>query len=111
MMRFTKLRYLLRVDSGKGSPPNDRQQHTTRVPWMDSCLLEAMFDPAWYLAQYGDAVETLEKQDSITALDHYLTQGIADGRVGTPFFDAEWYTATYPSVPVTGRRRLYADAL
>lgn len=111
MMRLTKLRYLIRADAGKGRPGNGRPQNIARVPWMDSCLLEAMFDPAWYLEQYGDAVEALEKQDSMTALDHYLTQGIADGRVGTPFFDAEWYITTYPAVPVTGRRRLYADAL
>src|SRR5262245_28604935 len=62
-------------------------------------LLEVLFDPAWYLEQYSNAVEVLEKQENMTPLGHYATLGIADDRAASPFFDAKWYLAAYPDVP------------
>jgi GT2 family glycosyltransferase len=58
-------------------------------------LLALLFDPAWYLDRYADAVRALEDREYLTPLDHYMTEGVADGRSCTPFFDSKWYVATY----------------
>jgi GT2 family glycosyltransferase len=47
----------------------------------------------------------------MTALDHYLTVGAIEGRAGSPFFDAEWYLATYSEVTVTTDSSRQVDAL
>jgi hypothetical protein len=65
---------------------------------VSSPLLAALFDPAWYLDRYPSAVNALSRRESLTALDHYLKEGILNGCVCTPFFDAEWYVQAYPDV-------------
>jgi GT2 family glycosyltransferase len=71
----------------------------------DSPLFAALFDPAWYLGRYPDAVRALDENQNLTPLDHYLREGLADGRIATPFFDAEWYLSAYPDV-----RRIVTNA-
>jgi GT2 family glycosyltransferase len=60
-------------------------------------LLYFLFDAAWYLDHYPDAIRALDECDSLTALDHYMLVG-SDGRIGTPLFDGEWYLNAYPEV-------------
>src|SRR5258708_37752463 len=111
-MRLAMLGFLFRFKASvENSAAVEIRTATVRPDYPAGRLFRAMFDSAWYLERYSDAVDDLAKQESMTALDHYLTEGLADGRTGTPFFDAEWYVATYPDVPVAGRRTLYADAL
>jgi GT2 family glycosyltransferase len=110
-MRLAKLGFLFHFTAGSKSSTEIDVATKVMPDYAAGGLLQAMFDPAWYLERYADAVDDLAEQESMTAFDHYLTKGLADGRVGTPFFDAEWYVGTYLDVPVAGRRRLYPDAL
>ncbi len=111
MIRLAKLGILFGFKTGtKNSIEAERLIKAARDTAAGK-LLHVMFDPAWYLERYRDAVDELAKRESLTAFDHYLTEGFADGRVATPFFDAEWYAATYPNIPVSSQRTLYLDAL
>ena len=111
-MYLAKLGSLFRLNARIRSATKTDQTMKARLdPVTGGRLLEALFDPAWYLDRYSDAVEALAEQESVTALDHYLTEGLSDGRPGTPFFDAEWYLDTYPDVPVSGRRSRHVEGL
>lgn len=74
-------------------------------------LLRVLFDAPWYLATYPDAVQMLEDQEWMTALDHYLAIGADDGRAATPYFDAEWYLTTYREVDTGPYSNRFLDAL
>src|SRR5574340_1300930 len=79
---------------------------------LQSCpLFDRLFHDSWYLDQYADAVRALEHSTWMTARDHYLAEGVWDGRQATPFFDAEWYLSTYDDVPIEGGVAPYFAAL
>ena len=59
------------------------------------------FDAEWYCAQYPDAASS-----GISAAEHYLRFGEAEGRWPGPGFDPEWYLATYSDVAATGQSPL-----
>lgn len=52
-----------------------------------------LFQPEWYLAQYPEV-----KYAGRDPLEHYLTQGVWEGKKPNPDFDALWYVAKYKSV-------------
>jgi len=52
-----------------------------------------LFDEAWYLERYPEAAET-----GMSALDHYLAFGWAEGLEPGPLTDAAGYLARYPEV-------------
>ena len=78
-----------------------------------SPLFAVLFDAAWYLDRYPDAVRAVDENEELSAIAHYLREGLADGRAATPFFDAEWYLSAYPDVrgTVTGDPCRYRHAL
>jgi hypothetical protein len=56
-----------------------------------------VFDPVFYLGRYEDLAAAFGG-DTNAALVHWQTHGIAEGRRGSPEFDAPWYLATNPDV-------------
>lgn len=112
IMRLAKLGSLFRFHaSARSATGTDHMRKARLDPATGGRLLQVLFDPAWYLDRYSDAADVLAKQESMPVVDHYLTEGLSDGRAGTPFFDAEWYLATYRDVSVSVRRPRYAGAL
>lgn len=75
-------------------------------------LWASMFDEGWYLDRYPDVVRKLETRNCADAFDHFLEIGAFDGRIGTPFFDADWYLSTYRNVPpATPDQIRFSDAI
>ncbi len=60
-------------------------------------IRSGLFDPQWYLAQYGDV-----KESGLSPLRHYLEQGFRHGRRPNPFFDTRWYLDRYEDVRRSG---------
>ncbi|MFN7056965.1 glycoside hydrolase family 99-like domain-containing protein [Hyphomonas sp.] len=56
-----------------------------------------LVDEAWYLATYTDVAAA-----GVSAVEHYMSIGWAEGRNPGPLFDTEWYFRNYPDVEVTG---------
>jgi len=51
-----------------------------------------LFDEAWYRRRYPDlSEETLQANHLANGYDHFLQHGAAEGRVGHPLFDPEYY--------------------
>lgn len=57
----------------------------------------SFFNPAWYLATHPD-VRAAVDAGLTTALDHFITYGINEGRSPTPLFDVDFYLAHNPDV-------------
>jgi hypothetical protein len=65
---------------------------------IQSGLLQACFNEAWYLRLYPD-VSAIVNSGIVTALDHFLNEGFWSGRIGHPFdVDENWYRQYYKDV-------------
>lgn len=56
-----------------------------------------LIDQDWYFTTYPDVAGA-----GVSAQQHYMTTGWAEGRNPNPFFDTEWYFNTYPDVEKAG---------
>ena len=65
-----------------------------------------LVDEKWYLQTNPDVAEA-----GISAINHYMSIGWAEGRNPCPLFDTEWYFRQYPDVEHSGLNPLshYAD--
>lgn len=70
---------------------NGLEIHAAPPSDADRILASGLFDAAWYLDRYPDAVKD-------APLLHYLVHGAMEGHSPGPGFDAEWYLARYPDV-------------
>ena len=59
--------------------------------------MAALFDPAWYQAQYPDLAAA-----PIALLQHFIRHGLAERRDPNGFFDGAWYHEHYPDVAASG---------
>jgi phytanoyl-CoA hydroxylase len=66
-------------------------------------VAEVEFDAEFYLRAYPDVAEAIRAGVCQSALDHYLSHGRTEGRLGThpstadlSKFDAAWYAKSYP---------------
>jgi hypothetical protein len=56
-------------------------------------------DEAWYLRQYPEIRESIEKGLIASALEHYRKHGVLEGRLPhEPIVDEKWYVWKYPDV-------------
>ena len=57
------------------------------------------YDETWYLANYPDVQDAVNRRQFPSGWMHFRTVGYFEGRFGaTPSVDADWYIATYPDV-------------
>ena len=56
-----------------------------------------VFDPNFYLMSYSD-LRSAFRNDQEAARNHWLRNGIREGRRGSPAFDVQYYLATYPDL-------------
>jgi len=52
-----------------------------------------LFNKDWYLLRYGDVAAS-----RADPLDHYIRDGVREGRYPNPLFDGNWYLERYPDV-------------
>ena len=79
------------------------------------------FDEDWYLATYTDVAASVEAGDFRSALDHYRSHGVREGRapcrppnaVPAPQreFDEAWYLDAYPDIADAVRRGVLRSGL
>lgn len=63
----------------------------------DYAIAEPLIDVDWYLSAYPD-VHTA----GVSALQHYMSTGWAEGRLPNALFDTDWYLAGNPDVELAG---------
>lgn len=63
-----------------------------------------LFDPAWYLNAYEDALKAWQK--GLTPAEHYLQQGGPKGYDPSPGFSTQAYLRKYPDVALSGMNPL-----
>jgi|GEM_PF-738031 len=56
-------------------------------------LPHPLFDQAWYLEHYPDV-----RTAGVNPLQHFLYDGIPEGRLPNPYFAPAWYLETYPDL-------------
>jgi hypothetical protein len=62
-------------------------------------LQAASFDEQWYLGEYPDVAEAVERGEFSSAREHYVRFGYFEGRLpGLNGFDAEAYCGVYPDL-------------
>lgn len=61
-----------------------------------------LVDQPWYFEMYPDVAAA-----GISAADHYMSTGWAEGRNPCPLFDTEWYFKNYPDVELAGANPLW----
>lgn len=68
--------------------------------------ISLLVDERWYLQKYPDVANA-----GVSALDHFMTVGWAEGRNPCALFDTEWYLKQNPDVEVAGLNPLthYTD--
>jgi len=76
--------------------PPDASGKTAVVPDLERDD-RSVLDPAFYLAIYPD-LQAAFGSDVEAARQHWLTYGIAEGRVGSPTFDIGQYRALHPEL-------------
>ncbi|HTW25727.1 MAG TPA: hypothetical protein VME92_01265 [Acetobacteraceae bacterium] len=66
---------------------------------LESVVVQAGFDEAWYLQTNPDVAESVERGAFTSGLAHYCAAGYAEGRRPMPMrVDEEWYRTQYPDV-------------
>jgi glycosyltransferase involved in cell wall biosynthesis len=75
-----------------------------RADW--ASIVSQLFSEEWYIASYPDIARA-----GVSAIDHFMTVGWAEGRSPCPLFDTEWYFQTYPDVEASGINPLLHYAL
>lgn len=58
---------------------------------VDHMLLQTVFDPVWYLANYQDVAEA-----GMDPWTHFADHGFGEGRSPGAWFDGNWYLRQYP---------------
>ena len=67
-------------------------------------------DEAWYLRQYPDVQEGIDRGEAQSATDHYRNTGFLEGRLpAEPVIDEDWYRAVNADVAAAVRSGLYPD--
>ncbi|MEP3633920.1 MAG: hypothetical protein ABJQ23_20845 [Shimia thalassica] len=96
-----------------GRPTDDRV--TISVDLYNRAMrlaLEDSFSEDWYLSEYPDVKEALDKGIVSSALDHYVSAGLYEGRF--PFeleVDEESYFQTHPDVEEAVIEEKFSSAL
>ncbi|MCW3473877.1 glycosyltransferase family 2 protein [Limobrevibacterium gyesilva] len=67
------------------------QQARTSPSW-------CMFDHAWYLRAYPDALDQIQGESFEAVRQHYLDHGRSLGHSPNMYFDEKWYLQRYPDV-------------
>lgn len=80
---FFNYEYSLRYQAGDNAPlPEDE---------VGGVSIAQFFDPYYYLNENPDLAETLGPDNLAALYDHFLADGLADGRDASPLFDTEFY--------------------
>jgi hypothetical protein len=78
---------------------------------IQSDLLRAQFKEDWYLATYPDVALQVRMGSFESGLDHFLQQGLWNGRLGRPMqVDEAWYAGFYSDVGLALANEDFADA-
>jgi len=66
----------------------------------------------WYLNQYADVREAVERGDVESAAAHFSVQGFLEGRLpDEPTVDNAWYFKAYPDVAIAVRKGYFKGAV
>lgn len=73
---------------------SDNDINAIRLMYPEDNNSNRAYDPVYYLFGYSD-LSTAFNNDPAGAEDHWLTEGIYEGRVASPIFDMDYYRTSY----------------